>query len=422
MILYITIFILLASLDALYHLYGARKTLRIAGISLLSFLGLILLLAILVHFTAVQNFLVRQASKRLSAQLKTEVRIGHVRFEFFDRMLLQDALVEDRNQDTLFYAGLITVRVTDFFFLKKRPVLHYVRLDHTRINLSRNGKDPVWNYQFLLDALSSPGANSDTGKNGMDLDLRQLDLTDLIIRKTDGWDGSDMTLSLSSLHLNARSLDLKKKTLSVNEIRVISPRFTLRDYPGHTPAASTPSENAQSGGTPLHLFAKLISVKNGSFSLSTQNQAPVPGYFDPGNIRWTAINATLTNTRMVRDSLFTRLVLSGKEGSGLEVRKLSARFKLSPVEMEFADLDLQTNRSVLRNYFAMHFSRFSDLGDFLQKVSMVARFQGCTLSSDDLAIFAPTFSGWHMSFQARGEIRGTVANLNARGLDLRSRS
>ena len=58
--------------------------------------------------------------------------------------------------------------------------------------------------------------------------------------------------------------------------------------------------------------------------------------------------------------------------------------------MEFKKLDLVTNKSHLKNYYAMHYNNFNeDMQDFVHTVTLEGRFENSTLNSEDLAFFAP---------------------------------
>jgi hypothetical protein len=413
----------------LYYFYGLRKTLRILRNSLLSLLGLIILSAILINFTIVQNFLIGKLTKRLSASLHTRVKIRHVAFQFFDKMVVDSALIEDQNQDTLLYAGNLSVRITDFFFMKARPVLHYVGMDHVRLNLIRTATDSTWNYQFLLDALSTPGP-ADSTKSGMNPDLRKVELTDLVVNKKDGWQGEDMHLAMAAFHLDARSIDLKKKIIRVNHIGIDRPVFDIvENLTGHgsdssgvvSLAAASPAQRPRGWNSAnWQVFIKSCSIQQGRFSLNTSHSEPQEGHFDPSHILITNLAVLLTDTRTVNDTILTQLKLSARERSGFLVRKLSAHVKFSPVGVEFASLDLETNRSQLRNYYAMGFRQLSDMGDYLHQVRMQAKFLNCTLSSDDLAYFAPALSSWKKNILLRGNAAGTVSNLHISDLDIRA--
>ena len=94
-----------------------------------------------------QNWLAKQVTKRLSGDLQTHISIEKVRIHFFDKMDLDNVFIEDQKKDTLLFAGMVQVRITDWFFLKDKAVLEYIGLSNAIVNFNRT--DSVWNYNFL---------------------------------------------------------------------------------------------------------------------------------------------------------------------------------------------------------------------------------------------------------------------------------
>ena len=69
-------------------------------------------------------------------------------------MHLQGLLIEDRQGDTLLYAGDVKVRITDWFFFKKEAELKYIGLENAIVKFQRT--DSLWRQQFIFDYFSSP--------------------------------------------------------------------------------------------------------------------------------------------------------------------------------------------------------------------------------------------------------------------------
>ena len=121
------------------------------------------------QLTFVQNLIVTTVSEKLSDNLKSKVSIHHIEYSFFDKMDLKGLLVEDRQKDTLLYAGSAKVNITDWFFIKNKATLKYVSLSDAVVNMKRT--DSVWNYQFLVDYFSSP-KKSTAKKGGIEFDIK----------------------------------------------------------------------------------------------------------------------------------------------------------------------------------------------------------------------------------------------------------
>jgi hypothetical protein len=138
-------------------LYTFRKTAK----KVWFFLSMLILLVFcwgILQLTFVQNIIIGKVTSTLSKELKTTVTLKKIDIDFFDRLVLNGLMVQDRKKDTLLYAGAAKVNITDWFFFKDKIVFKNVGLDDAVINMNR--ADSIWNYQFLVDYFSGPGSNS----------------------------------------------------------------------------------------------------------------------------------------------------------------------------------------------------------------------------------------------------------------------
>lgn len=400
--------------------FSLRKLIKILLIILLSFVGLLALISISVNITPVQNFLVRRITHTLSNQLHTQVNIRHVDFKLFNKFIIDGAYIADQQDDTLLYAGELTINVTNFFFLKNRTVLHYIGLENADINLSRAPGDSVWNYQFVIDALSSPHPNKEAPTPNVD--IKKINLQNIHIRRKDGWRGQDMNISADQITINAQAIDLNDHRALINNISLVHPRFVLLHYEPTAPPQMDSSlqeadttkitDSPQWNPQNWTLNINRLKITNGGFALIEKGHEIAEKYFDPKHIAFFDINGDIQNIYFKKDSIISRVSITAKERSGLLVKKLDCRFKISPVTMEFSNLDLVTNRSHLKNYFSMNFDHFNDLGDFVTKVYMKADLEDAEVSSDDIAFFAPPLKEWEKNIRVNGQAYGTLDNLS----------
>ncbi|HRQ50553.1 MAG TPA: hypothetical protein PLR74_08460, partial [Agriterribacter sp.] len=213
-----------------------KTTRKILKIACLSLLFLVVMTAIVVNSAPVQNWLVKAVTHRLSKDLNTKVTIRHVHFALFNKMNLQGVYIEDRQKDTLLYAGKIMVHITDWFFLKDRADLKYIGLEDATIHLHR--EDAEWNYQFLADYFSSPPAAQN--KKQITLSLKEIALKNIHISHRDEWRGQDMELGLQQLNLKADEINFTKKLVNIAALELDEPVFTIYDYAGRRPQLPTP--------------------------------------------------------------------------------------------------------------------------------------------------------------------------------------
>ncbi len=397
-------------------------------------MGLAILLGILVNIPAVQNFLVQQAITRLSHRLKTRVDLNHIDIRLFNSLRLEGLYIEDRHKDTLLYAGTAQVKITDWFFFQDKPVLKYIGLDHATINLIRSPKDSLWNYSFIVDAFSSAPDTSRAKQpsGGVSLDLRKIDLTNVKINQIDQWVGEDYYVSAKQIYLDAKNLDLQQHNIDIQELKMDKPSFIISSYKSsplrHKHPKAEKEVLADTSAIPelrwnsanWRLLVKEVSIRDGLFGVDNPDDttAVTAGSFAPNHIRFQQINLQLTNTTLVKDSILGDLTFSTRERSGFEVKKLSARFKMSPVEMEFSHMDLLTPNSHLRDYYTMQYADIGDMNDYINLVFMRAHIVNSKLSSDDIAFFAPELKDWKKVVTISGDARGPVSNLKANNIEL----
>jgi TamB, inner membrane protein subunit of TAM complex len=390
----------------------------------------------LLHVRGVQNWLVDKVADRLSKKLHTKVVVRHVDISPFNKLLIEGVLIEDLKKDTLLYAGVLKVNITDWFFYKDKITLHYAGLQDVVVNLNRT--DSVWNHQFLIDYFSGPPKpdTSNKEKGGIEFDLKKVHIENLRLNQLDQWVGKDMVVSLKKLDLDAEKVNFAEQKIFINTIDIDQPVFTQRNYTGKRPP-STGSKVPPAANTALTVPAKYrwnngglvvrigsINITNGTFNNEKEtDRAAFTDHFDGQHLSFSAINASIKNAAFINDTLSTAIVLSTKEKNGLNVKKLQANMKFTPEMMEFANLDLITNNSRLTDYYAMKYEHFNaDMGDFINKVSLEGNFKNSKVSTDDIAIFAPALKTWKRVFDITGVARGTIDNLSAKKMLIKSGS
>ena len=391
--------------------------------------SLIVLAWIAIHIPFVQNWIVKRLAASFSEKLHTRVTIKHVDFSLFDKMQLEGLLIEDQKKDTLLYAGTASVRITDWFFFKEKPVLKYIGLQNTMVNMNRT--DSVWNYQFLVDYFSVSKKDTSAKKSNFDIDLKILELQNIHIKKVDKWLGEDLTVALKKLDLKADTIDFSRKLVYFSSLNIDEPHFTQSAYTGNKPKLNNLKEFVQkipalsalqwnTGGWKIHI--NNIHLNEADLKIDKDIGDPLyADRFDGKHIRFTGITGDFRNISFINDTLNTEITLTAKEQSGLELKKLNAKVKFTPDVMEFNELALETNRSRIGNYFAMRYVDFNeDFASFIHNIVMNANFENTELNSDDLAFFAPAAKKWKRVFSISGNANGTVDNLSVKKMIIKS--
>jgi hypothetical protein len=375
---------------------------------------------LLIQLPPVQTWLVSKVTTRISRQLNTTIRVRHVDFSLFNKMVLDSVLVEDQHHDTILYAGAVKVNITDWWFFKDRTELQYIGLEDATIRLHRT--DSVWNFQFLVDYFSSPSKSKTVEKDStqpVELDLKRLDLTRIHFEKRDEWRGENMDLRLQSMYLSADTLSFTQKKARINILEFTRPDFTLTNYKGNRTTEPDTTFILDPNHLRLNpngwdLNAAKLTIINGSFRNEKPADTVANKHFDGNHIYFYAVNTKFTNLKLQKDTITAQMQLSTKERSGLEVKKLNARIRWFPEAMEFHRMDLVTNKSHLRNFFAMRFRTLDDMSEFETRIHMEADFTDSEVDTDDIAYFAPELKDWKKQFRILGVVKGPVSNLEGR--------
>ncbi|MFT4155630.1 translocation/assembly module TamB domain-containing protein [Parafilimonas sp.] len=384
---------------------------------IIGFFALLLLAWLLIQLSPVQNFIAGKVTSKLSAALKTTVKIGEVNFSLFDKMNLSNTLILDQHKDTLLKAGSLKLRITDWFFFKKQIELKYIGLEDAAINQQRN--DSVWNYQFLIDYFSPPKARRQS--NSIMLKIQKLDLKNVVYTKNDLWRGQKTVLKTGSLLVDADNINLSKNLILINSIDMDKTSYNIENFNGidTTQKKITKRDTARMYFNPgnLRIRVTALNIKDGFFGTGWRNETPREGVFYGRKLMVSRINGTIKNLSLLKDTITANIDIDAAERSGVHIRKLQAQYKLTPQKMEFSKLLLKTNKSTVTNYFVMKYKDFKkDMADYTNKVVMAASIKNSLVYSDDIAYFAPVLAKWNERFVLNGNFNGTVNDFTVKSL------
>jgi TamB, inner membrane protein subunit of TAM complex len=335
-------------------------------------------------------------------------------------------MMEDQQHDTLIFAGNLQVRITDWFFFKEKAELKYIGLENGLIKLQKT--DTLWNYQFLVNYFT-PTSKTPKKNASIEFNLKKLGLKNVVFIEKDAWQGQDIKAAVGSLDMDANEISQSKKNIDITSLNVTQPLFTIYTYPGKRTSGQKKDTVVVNPPTPVDsllewnaagwtMNIRSIKIDNGSFKNIKQSDRRILSYFDPNDIEFTTINGQFNNVKLYKDTLSANVNMSTKERSGFIVRSLKSDVKVNPKGMFFNNLNLQTNNSKVKNYFAMTYDDISDMADFIHKIRMQADLDDAQIDSDDFTYFAPTLKSWKKNIRITGKLRGTVSDISGRDLSI----
>lgn len=373
----------------------------------------------------VQQRLAQQAAQWLSSRLNTEVKVAGFSFSYLDEMSLKGVLLRDLNQDTLLYSAALNIKFTDWFFLKSEKELSYLGLEDALIYLHRPRTDSVWNYHFIEEAFAQDD-KKDEDNATPEWAIRKVVLKNLRFLSKDEWVGEDHELQLSSLNIDIDAMSFANRAVVVDYIRALQPSYTLRDYKGGRPDSLRRQPSNTIDTTPFNphmwqLRVNELDIQEGRFVMDDPDKAAgVPGLFYEWKMHVHPVHMHAEHISIEGDTLRANLTkLSAKDRSGIAIKSMRAKVRVSPKIAECSDLHLVTNNSVIQDYYAMHYERFPDFIDYISRVRMEARFKDAHVAMSDILFFAPEVKFMEqIQVNLSGNAGGTVASLHGDNLSV----
>ena len=131
----------------------SRRLKYIVRILVWGILGLHLFMYILLNIPVVQGKMASIITTELRKILKTEVSVGHIELELFNRLHVENVLLNDLQGDEMLNVHRLSARFEPKPLLEGRIVINSVQLLGFDVRLKKENPEAVPNFQFVLDAL-----------------------------------------------------------------------------------------------------------------------------------------------------------------------------------------------------------------------------------------------------------------------------
>ncbi len=371
---------------------------------------------LLLNTSPVQNYIAQKITASISKKIGAEVSLKKVSISPFNKLNIEGVLIRDQNKDTLLFANLCKIRITDWFFLKENVTLSYIGIEDAVIKTNRKTKN--WNYDFIATYFKNNDTTSTSSRT--QYDIKKIDLKSIRFEQNDQWTGSYIKAGIVSLVADCKKINTTTGFIKLGTVSLDQPSFVMKVIPALQPKNTKEVKTPATKPSTLNINADEITISKGSLAIDSDFEKPYPN-FDGAHLNFFGINASIKNIFVSEKEIKAGITLSAKERSGLVVKKLNTSFTFNPNIMEFANLDLQTNRSRIGNYYAMKVTNFDkDFSKYISNVVMVARIKESTVHTDDIAFFAPSMSIFKTKALLSGNYKGTVEDFTVNQLQLRT--
>jgi hypothetical protein len=295
---------------------------------------------LLLNTNYVQNYIAHKITASLSKKLGTQVRVKNVSISPFNKINIEGILIKDQKSDTLLFANLCKIRITDWFFLQKNASLSYIGIEDAVVKINRT--TPEWNYAFITNYFKS--TDTTTNNNSTHYDIKKIDFKSVRFEQKDQWTGNYMKASAVSIVADCKKMNLATGFIKIGAVSIDQPLFVMQVIPKLRPSITPVVKNNQaSKSSPLNINADEITINNGALVIDSDLEKPFK-HFDGTHLNFFNINASIKNAFFSEKETKASISLNAKERSGLLVKKLSTNFTFNEHIMEFAKLDLQTNK------------------------------------------------------------------------------
>ncbi len=402
----------------------------------------------LIQQPSFQNYAAKKATEFLSNELQADVSVGRIRINFFQKVLLEDFVVKDRQQDTLLNIGELKAELKggllDLLDGKINITKAFIR--NLDAHLVQNCPKYDNNYQFLLNYLENGHPDSlfsrPTGKqNKISLNLKDAEIQDATFNLLNKSKGKTVYISLDRLSASFNEFKLDSNLILVDKLKLDAPIYRIENIPPVAcneikyinPYAALEAElkKKRKPKPELHIEAQEVSIEEGAFSYHNFRHPPVKAHdgkiMDFANIDLKNINVGLESVIFEGESVSAVLAqLAVKTGTPFNINEFSAdRISYSPTRISVENFDLTTDYSHLEDTLSLHYKSMKDFEDYVNKVKMTGRLTKSHISIKDIMAFDPKLEqvdflthNREKEIKIDGSFSGTVNNLRGNNVQL----
>ena len=171
----------------------AGQIVKIIKLTLQAILFILLLVALALgvtyfylHTDSGKRFVTKKVQLYLAQKLKTKFTIGSVNYHLPNDITLNKIYLQSPNNDSLLYAGELSVSIDLFKLIKGETEIKNVELKNAVIRIIRKGNDRYFNFQFVIDAFANKESKpiiKDTAE--LKLNLNRIVLNHVVIKLED---------------------------------------------------------------------------------------------------------------------------------------------------------------------------------------------------------------------------------------------
>ncbi|MEY4875304.1 MAG: hypothetical protein RL708_453 [Bacteroidota bacterium] len=368
-----------------------------------------------------QSWLIQKTTTYLSNKLNTEVSIEKVDANLFQKLILENVLIRDKQKDTLLFAHQIKLNLSDVILLDKKFTLNHVALTDVKVNIRKAKSDTVFNYQFIIDAFASNNESNSEATN-FDLKLKKISLKNIAVNYNDA-DEEMLNTALQQLDIDVEKLDFKNKLLSVQSIYINAPQvnYTLNSILiGDKKSISKP-DTTQTDSTKKLWNVKVenVKVEKGGFTYCVKTNDTThytSNQINPYDVRISSIYM-LANDILLSKNNYTaelqNLEMQGQSGLAIKTAHGKATFKNKDIAIK--NLFVQTAYSKIEQNIEVHLPDEKIIKP--ENIRFSAQVKSSFIHPNDIKHFVQ-IPDWVEPITLSGSVSGRLGKIKSKKIEM----
>ncbi|MEN9523876.1 MAG: hypothetical protein RL065_2253 [Bacteroidota bacterium] len=378
-------------------------------------------LAFWISQPSTQSWLIKKTTSYLSNKLNTEVSIESVDADLFQKLILENVLIRDKQKDTLLFAHQLKLNLTDVVLLDKKFTLNHIQLNDVKLNVYKPKGDTVFNYQFIIDAFAS-GEKSNSSTTNFNLKLKKINLQNIVVNYNDA-DEEILNTALNQLDINVEKLDFKKKLLSVESVYINSPKvnYTLNSILIGD-KKTTPKVDTTKADTTKKLWniqVEKIQVEKGSFNycVKTNDTTHYSGtQINPNDLRISGIYILAKDILLSKNNYTAELQNLEMQGqSGFSIQSAHGKAFYKNKDIAIKNLLVQTMYSKIEQNIEVHLPDEKIIHP--EKIKFSAEVKNSFIHPNDLKHFV-AIPDWIEPIRLSGSVSGKLGKIKSKKIEM----
>lgn len=247
-----------------------KKTGKIIAYLILSVLVLVCVVVIFINTPYGKRFIKNKAQSYLQDKLKTKVVIGSLNYSLPISIELKNIYIEDQRKDTLLYGESIAVSVKMLQLIWGNTSIQKIELKNIAVNVNRGEKDSVFNYQFIIDAFSSPQKTTTVkDTTPLKINLDRLLLQNIALKFQDKNGGTDFSAGIKNLDAALNKFQPDRVDFGIKDLVASGVNFFMKTYKAKAvqPALPVPDDKISEPGYGLNITASAFNIRDANVSV-----------------------------------------------------------------------------------------------------------------------------------------------------------